>query len=417
MNILYYLPEFLAIFAVNNIIWFTPSFGNGYYFVLGVVFILLLAQSKGKFRISGFWFLLLLVCAASILVNNVPAFFKPWLRLAIFALGTALAGPFFRSSDFCLTRIRAFWMMHALLFFVCILSFLSRLGGFGRVVGAYWCGVTTHPILLGYLVGQTLILLTYLLYRLEKLTRKRKVIIIGVILIAFVLLLGAASRAAFLACVVGSVVFHFLANRGKPSRIMKGGLALLVIASVTYSLWRPYAERMIEKNAGEITELDIASREGVWQMLWKTFSENPILGVGFSAVDMDLGSRYVNIETGQVEVGNSWLMILSMTGLCGGFVIVLILLRLLRCVNAQYGVNPLRTSLLAGLLVFHFFHMMAEGYVFAAGGMPFFCFWLLLGTIDAYSQLEIEKANAVEGRYIDFIQQLNLMRSGGNQVK
>jgi O-antigen ligase len=404
MNILYYLPEFLAFFAVNNIIWFTPSFGNGYYIVLGVVFILLLAQSKGNFRISGFWFALLLACAISILVNNVPTFFRPWLRLATFALGTALLGPFFRGAVFCMARVHAFWMMHALLLFVCILSFLSRLGGFGRVVHGYWCGVTVHPIMLGYLVGQTLILLMYLLYRLGKLTRKGKVIIIGCILIAFILLLGAASRAAFLACVAGGVVFHFLANRGKLSRVMKVGLALLVIASVTYSLWRPYAERMIQKNAGEITELDFASREGAWQMLWKTFAANPVFGVGFSAVDMELGSKYVNIATGQAEVGSSWLMILSMTGLCGGFVIAMILLRLLQCMNVQYRFNPLRTSLLAGLLVFHFFHMMAEGYILAAGGMPFFGFWLLLGTIDAYSQIEIEAADAVEDRYITFVQ-------------
>ena len=42
-------------------------------------------------------------------------------------------------------------------------------------------------------------------------------------------------------------------------------------------------------------------------------------------------------------------------------------------------------GLLLSLLIFYLIHMCAEGYIFAAGSFAFFYFWLLLGTIQAYS--------------------------------
>ena len=50
----------------------------------------------------------------------------------------------------------------------------------------------------------------------------------------------------------------------------------------------------------------------------------------------------------------------------------------------KVGRNDLcHASYLSALLIFWCFHMMAEGYIFGAGGFLFFNVWLLLGCIDA----------------------------------
>ncbi len=58
------------------------------------------------------------------------------------------------------------------------------------------------------------------------------------------------------------------------------------------------------------------------------FESSPLIGVGFDAIDLNLSSASggYDKDSGMVESGSSWLIILSMTGLIGAILLFPVLL-------------------------------------------------------------------------------------------
>lgn len=381
------LALLLAFISASRIIWFMPGLGNKYYLLLAAVLLFLLLKTRmSQVKFSSVVALLYVACVFSIFFNDIPSFFSPWMRFALFVMVTMLVGPFLQCP--VLRSFRKYFFWYTLLFYVIIalISFIGRFVGISNVQGYYWCGITNHSMLMGIVAGNAGVFLLLLMTSLEGLTSKQRWITGGILLLCFLMMVGTASRSCIIAFVASGVVAIFVSMKQHRVRIVKIAVVAAIIVSVIFPLLSQYSKGIRQKNRGDVITLNISSRASLWERSWQTFRENPFCGIGFSAMEIDTGENIVNdSRNGQIEPGSSWLAVLSMTGLFGGFAILLVLNKARQQLKQIYKNDIHIAATLYGLLVFYCVHMCAEGYIFAGGSMSCLNFWLLLGVIDAYA--------------------------------
>ena len=152
--------------------------------------------------------------------------------------------------------------------------------------------------------------------------------------------------------------------------------------TLSFSYWSPFLDNVQNKNKGSISAGGItSSRDEHWQKRIKEFKSSPFFGVGFATVSVEESGSTFNKADGKVETGSSWLNILSMTGIFGFICFISLWINNFFLLIRLYRYNIYYSSYLSALLIFWCLHMIAEGYIFAAGGFLFFCVWLLLGYI------------------------------------
>ena len=383
------LSLFVACLMINRVVWFTPDLGNFYYVLIAISLALLLFISSKQISVSLSGIILILVCAISIVFNDIPEFFRPWLRLGIFSATVFLIGPFVNGPTPIKFRISVFWYVQYLFIAITLLSLVGRFVGLSQFQGGYWCGVTTHSMLLGMVAANTTIFLLYELASRPDIRGKARIIISGSLFISLLLVMGAGSRAAFLACMAGIFVFCFMAFKQHQTKLIKFFLPALILLFCTYQIWNPFLDQLKRKNNNDLSTLNLDTREDLWRKNWESFKSNPVIGVGFASIEIESGEFQSSLgNRGQVETGNSWLSVLSMTGIVGGICIASIMLmtaaQLRRISESKNHIG----ALLSALLTFYCVHMCGEGYIFAGGSVAFFNFWLLIGTILSYDKFE-----------------------------
>ncbi len=375
----------MALIVANQIIAYTPNLRNSYYYIQ--LLILVVSIGSNFDSVSIVWLSLLLICAISIIVNDIPAFYNIWQRWGIFVISLLLAGGILDTKDLRFLRIHSFYILLWLLSGITLLSSFSVLIGGAYYQGGYLCGITNHSMLLGIVANLSLVHLLYQYFNMRIHEKKQKYIFLAAILDSFIMSLSSGSRSALIGGVAGVLVFLTLAFREKLTMLARVAMAIILLLSISYSLWRPSLDVIIQKN-GNIESLNLNSRQGKWDALWDTFKSNPIIGIGFATIELDDGSEgsAFTKRTGQIESGSSWLSVLSMTGIIGGLSMLSILIQSVHTLWLIIQFNRLRGAFLCGILTFFCIHMCAEGYIFSAGSMAFFIFWLLLGTIQAERQ-------------------------------
>lgn len=373
----------VAIVVVNNILIITPSFSGPYYAFLICSLLFCLIQSK-ICRIDLGMSFLYLVCVFSIIVNHIPDFFQSWERLISFLLVTFLISPFIGSDFLYRFRIKLFETIQWLMQPVILISFLAYFMGISYATG-HFVGITTHSMLIAPISANVFIGAIYLLTRKYSSRFSWKLYYIILLICSFVTLLLAASRTAIIGLSISLIFYFYEVNKTHFLKFLGVIGMILLFLLVTYSFWNPYLDNLNRKNEYAMEQGSLtSSRDAHWKnRLWE-FKNSPFVGIGFSAVSLNNpnGSTF-SMSGGQVETGSSWLSVLSMTGIFG-FVVLLYLF-------FRAGIDLLKLkrkhlhfiSYLLSLLLFWIFHMMAEGYIFGAGGFLFFNVWLLLGTVDA----------------------------------
>ncbi len=385
-----------AIVVLNNIVILTPNLGVLYYAVLGIILLLVLCCA-GRIRINTGMLLIYLACIASLLLNDVPVFFKAEYRLVTFIVVSLLISPAISSNFLAFFRLKLFQNLLYGMVLLVLLSFFGRFVGISSSIANYWCGILNHPMTLGSVSGMVAITVFNDLNTPLKSGRASKFLIVSLI-IAVLCMLGASSRAALGATILG-IFIVLLSSGNSTSNLFKWGILGVICALLTVSLWTPLWQQVVDKNQG--TEaISISSRETHWTQRFEEFKSNPVFGIGFGTVDDDtqIGSTF-NLSSGQIETGSSWLSILSMTGLFG---MAAFLLLINNTIYRYKQIKNRRTaSLLFGLLVFVFVEMVAEGMIFAAGSFLFFIIWSLFGAFEAvvaceqaegkFTQVAVEK--------------------------
>lgn len=393
-----YAAWLLTLIAVNNVIYLTPSLASGYYVVMAAGLLYGLAVSRAHITFNPAGILFWLACAVSIVANEVPAFFSPWQRLGTFVIVSGLLGPFLFSRELCRMRIFMFRAVNILFAVVIVASFLGLFCGVSRyhAYSGYFCGITTHSMLLGPISGCTVLYMFYQLYHWKNSGKGKKLFFLIVLFMSVCLLFGAASRSAFIATAVGVVVLHCIYVRNRKAKLYKIALfGILALVIFTPAL-EPYYAKLLAKNGNE-EFLNFDSRADHWRLHWESFKENPLTGIGFSAIVVDPEINTLG-DNGRVETGSSWLSILSMTGILGFCSFCFLLMGAFRILYRNLRRHELEVAFGSGLLSFWCVHMLAEGYVLSAGGLLFFSFWLLLGTIYSYDVLRRKVRPVAEAR-------------------
>ena len=372
------LGMFIGLILILSNISFVQGVTAFYYPIMFVALLFLLFQSRDM-RINGIMIWLYVACLASILLNKVPSLFHPYQRLILFIIMSALLSPFIISNALTRFRTQAFATILYLLQFVIILSVILRIFGHGYDKG-YFQGITTHSMVLGPFAA--LCSLYCILMILGGQPGKFKTIFYWILVaLSLFCLLQAASRTAFIACIVSILVFLTAVYKNNIGRYFKRITILVIVLTVSFPLWNQYLDKLHEKN-GEETTLSLNSREIHWQTRIKEFESSPFFGIGFASVDISStkGSTF-DASDGKVETGSSWLSSLSMTGIFGFLALSIIFIIAFVKAWKLWKYAPLLSSFLISMLCFWVLHMMAEGYIYAGGSSMFFCVWILLGII------------------------------------
>lgn len=348
-------------------------------------------------RVSIAAIVFLLVCALSIICGNAAPLFRSWERLGLFALLLISFFPVFQSRYFDELRSKMFPMMLFVLIFTCLGSFVGYFFGINymginrdtentvETVG-WFGGLTNHSMMLSPICAIALTTLVWALVELAKTTRT-KIIICCAAFAALCCMMLTASRGGNLAGIAGVVSVLALKYRNRLGKMLRTGILLALLAVVLSPVYMPYADKVLEKQRrNEAAGSTLASRESRWEHRLQEFSEYPVFGYGFGAVDTRCYGEYMP-STGIVEPGSSWLAILSMTGLAGMGCFLALLYPTVSNLYYRHNRQADRYALLhLGIMTVFFVHLLVEGYIFAAGGALCFLFWFFFGCAAAYAK-------------------------------
>lgn len=384
----------IVVFIPASLILEPLPFRSVLYYTMLIVLSGLAVIKMQKISITALCFIM--VCAFSIIFGNADPLFKSWDRLCFFALLFIACFPVFESQYFDKLRSKIFPMMLFVVIFTCIGSFIGYFFGINYMTiysesttintAGKFGGLTNQSMMLSPICAVALtVLVWYLIERAN--TKKVKMIVAGCAFASFCCMLLTASRSGVIAGVAGVVLILFLKYRNRIGKILQIGIVGALLAVILSPVYMPYANKVLEKqHKNEGNGSTFASRESRWTHRMDEFSEYPIFGYGFCAIDTHCYGEYMP-STGIVEPGSSWLAILSMTGLVGMACFLALLLptiiRLYRKVNREAD----RWALLhLGILAVFLVHFIAEGYVYAAGGALCFLFWFFFGCAASYAQ-------------------------------
>lgn len=356
-----------------------PSFPQGVLYLAMIVYsIYVIAKSQSRS--------LLYICFAlylflEVAMSNPPGLFKSELRVCVFALVLCCFSPMFSGKNLVKWRMTLMNMVLWFCLFIGTGSFFCKFLGINymswtlqdylNVVGTFG-GLTYHSMILAPLAALGAIFSAYI-----AITHSKKwpwalvVFCMGSVLFA-------ASRAALMAGLIGlMVLIARIYKRFSKSFAVLVTACLLLMA--TYSYWGEALSGVLEKNRGNTEYIDLSSRQSKWDSRLDEFQSSPIYGVGFCAVALNHTNDY-NKEGG-IEPGSSWLSVLSMTGLVGGFFVFAIFYGALKNVAKH---KDREGALLMALLSFIAVHMLAEGYMFSGGSLLCMITWLIIGCCTEY---------------------------------
>lgn len=343
--------------------------------------LVLFFTKKTKFETSSLW--LLLYLPINLLITNPDKIFSSWNRLGLFAVIFIFTSPIL--TGHYVGNFRKKLLMGILLIcvilgigsFACyflginympnqfdgsaINDFQGGSGGFG--------GLMFQSISLGMVSGMGML---YLFYRLLLQQKKDKIwYYIAIVIIALTILIS-SSRAALLSAMAGMLMMIYQKNK-RNGRFIQVIMGLLLVGILTSPLWENFTVGFESKSLTNAELGAYGSRTEKWTARITEFSSSPIVGIGYASVDKRLDEVGVG---GVVEPGSSWLCILSMAGIIGFILVVIILIKPFKYLKSHP--TPYNTLLL-GLLVFICTHMISEGYIFAGGSSLCFIAWLIVG--------------------------------------
>ena len=395
-----FLPKIIALLIAMTTITGGIHLPQPLYFgalaLLGISII-----SRGGLKLqNGLVLLLLVFCFLSLLFNLPPSYFRAWQRLGIYIMVVLVLSPMLGGAYSTQFRAKVlyYFMLIAITlsagsFFAYFLgiNLFERGDGYLDIGAGTFSGLMNHSMVLGPIAGLSGIVLfaTILSFNSPK---KHKIIV----LMAFSCLascLLSASRIAVGAAGVACIFAIFRFYRNRMSKMVSVFVVLVGLLAATFPVWGGLTDFLVQKQQGnEEMGGAIFSREAKFTARILEFESSPIFGVGYNVINPEYD--FVEESTGQIEPGSSWLCVASMTGLIGFSIFLGICTRGLK--RAWRIKSPFVSSILGGMLVFFFIHMIAEGYIFAPGSFLALLFWLIIAVIDGVFELDRKTNGAYE---------------------
>lgn len=387
-----FLPKIIALLVAMTTITGGIKLPQPLYFgalaLLGISII-----SRGELKLqNGLVLLLLLICVFSLIFNNPPSYFRAWQRLGIYIIVVFVVSPLLSGAYSTLIKAKVlfYFMLIGIIlsagsffaYFLGINLFVHSSGLLEIGVGTF-SGLMNHSMVLGPIAGLSSFVLfaTILSYNFSK--KHWKIVLMSLFCLLSCLL--AASRIAVGATSVACIFAIFRYYRNRMSKMVSVFVVLAGLLVATFPVWGGFTNFLVEKQRRNI-EMGGAmfTRESKFTARIMEFESSPIYGIGYNVVNPEYD--FVEKGNGQIEPGSSWLAVASMTGVIGLFIFLGICSRGLK--RAWRMKSPYTSSLLGGMLVFFFIHMIAEGYIFAPGSFFAMLFWLIIAVIDGIFEQE-----------------------------
>lgn len=324
----------------------------------------------------------------SILGNHIPAFFKPWPRFALFAMMMMGCSPLLRGPK--IDKVKRQMIMGCLyaLLAIAVLSFLGYFLGFGKrltgIVNSYM-GVAGHPNFLGFytMVGMSFVASLY--FRCT--TMKERAITASLWVLCLITLLLSSSRSALALGLLSSLIGMYLKLKKDMARQMRVYFVMAGLGIMSLPLLIPYAESMMKKNMNfDDTDSMVADTRGyIWQLRYWELEKSPVIGVGAYSCDVTLPNAnvfYVE-KTGTIELGSSYLGLLSQCGWLGMLTFLWVAIPIiLKTLKYAWQVRTPYAQMWLPIIVCCGLNMIFEGYLMTAGAVQCIVVWMVLAAAD-----------------------------------
>lgn len=312
-----------------------------------------------------------------ILITTPPSFFQSWSRLALFIILIVGVGPVLQNEKIRFFRFTLFKYFLVLCSILCVTSFFCYFFGinymkteyneFDNLAAGTFGGLLSHSMLLGPIAGISTLFLSWL-----GLKKDKRFFILAIFTAGATMF--SASRGAFLSTIIGEIILFLTFSRKKTKGITRL-IAASAILLLTFPLWSTALDDLNEKNESNEDSGVFNSRTVKFEARLIEINDKPVFGQGFAAIDERTGDS-INLETGTVEPGSSWLGIISMTGFVGLAFVLVIFYSTFK--SAVQSISIYRSLMLA-FLSFFVVHMIIEGYALAGGSVLCFILWLTIG--------------------------------------
>ncbi|EPR74763.1 hypothetical protein ADIWIN_0127 [Winogradskyella psychrotolerans RS-3] len=314
----------IALLAFNNVLIVTPITPPSLYYGF-MAFTVFLAIINSKHKIDYLTLTLVFICLLSIQFNTIPVFFKPYNRFIVFVIALLVLSPLFYGDYINQVKHYCFKYTNHLIVWLTLLSFVGRVSGVysGIDNGSNFGGFTINSMTLSPLAGISLLLCVFNL-KYKDLKKKQNLFYKFMIVVSFLTLLLSASRIAIVSAVIALLFLSIQLYKKRLGTLIRVLLGICLLSILSFPLWSQYTENLIEKTEKRAADGDeFGSREELWAYRLDEFKESPVIGIGYS------NALYgtINYDTGTVEPGTSWGVILAMTGILGIGIFVFLVLR------------------------------------------------------------------------------------------
>ena len=334
---------------------------------------------------------ILLLCATmlSIVGNDIPQFFKPWPRFALFALVMISCSPMLSGPG--INKVHRQINMGGLwaCAIITLWSFVAYFTGQGQYIAGFvngYMGVTGHPNFLGFYAMVTMVALASLFFRCTNM--KERIIIGSCWAACIIVLLVCASRSATGLGLVGSIVAAYLRLQKDKAKQMRLYMLGVCAAIMCWPVLAPYADTMMKKemNFDDGGEAAIAATRGaIWDLRYQELAQSPLIGIGAYSCDTTLPNAdiFYDATNGSIELGSSYLGLLAQCGWLGfiAFLLIVVPVTWKTFVYATRQRTPY-AQFLFPILVVCILHMFFEGYLMTAGAIQCVVVWMLIGACD-----------------------------------
>lgn len=362
-----------SILMVSRALGFLPSKIPSAIEYTGVISMSLFCFYK-QTHIEKIYIILFIYFLLNIFLLDINPMFQPWSRYIYFITLLLCVSPTLQSEylrkvrhDILFITLSACIILSTLTFFCWFLGVNFMKAQYLDITKAgSYSGLFNHSMVMGPVAGVSSLVLFY------KFFKGGNWLYLLLALICIGSMFFSASRTAFV-CTLSSLFIIIIIIKTDKYKFRRNLLLITVGLIISYPLWKDVTSMMIEKQTNNIDSgSTFASRESVWNARIEEFKSSPAFGIGFCSVDP---SRSMFSEGGTIEPGSSWLAILSMTGIIGFIITTTIFVK-----SFYYSIrNGGDNSLLTGLLLFFFLHMITEGYIFSGGSFLCFFLWIIVG--------------------------------------
>ena len=244
-------PRFFAliisILAINNILIITPFTPSPIYFgIFLLAFILAILKSRLELDIATVIFVI--VCSASVTFNNIPAYFKPIERLAIFVIALLVISPLLQSDFMKKIRLHCFKFSNRLIVTVVFISFFGKITGIypGIDFANHFSGLTLSSMSIAPLAALSFIIAVFQLKN-ASLSKMYKWFFRFIILASLLVLILSASRIAIVGLLVASLYLLTKIYNKKYSKFVRTIFVFSILTVVSFPLWESYTNDLVMK--------------------------------------------------------------------------------------------------------------------------------------------------------------------------